>query len=324
MVIYNKIKFSVFCTAISLLIFSSGLKAQDTNLSLTLNKKTELNGHSFITNSIIEDPFVNTSFRLSAGVGSSSNYDVPLVIQGKEIKGVFGQLTYGAFDVSYRHKIKDWLAFSFGAKLRGQLGSERISMITEGIDIGTGFNFGWIFKVYESKKFMLSSSLAISSQSVTIFNMSDFVEKIIENGEITPDNKLVKTTNITAGMLGIRTAYAFSRTFGCIGKLNAGYGESISSKNKGYFDAGISIDADLDPKLNVPIGFALGYDWNNFSTTDINLTNPQNIIFQINYTGRKDFDLGVEMNAQFFTLKRFDQDINLEVLFVKAGIAYYF
>jgi hypothetical protein len=324
MIINKKIFFSVLICILAQLFFSTGIIAQDTIPKQTISAKKELYGHAFITNSLIEDPFVNTSFRLSAGVGTSSNYDVPLTIRGKEINGVFGQLTYGSFNVNYRQQIKDWLAFTFGAVVKGQLGSQRISMITEGIDIGSSFNFGWIFRVHESKKFMFSSSLIISSQSVTIFNLSDFVEKVIENGEITPDNKLVKTVNVTAGMLGIRTAYAFNRTFGCIAKLNGGYGESVNSKNKGYFDAGISVDADLAPKFNVPLGFSLGYDWNNFSNTDVDITNPQNIIFQINYTGKKDFDLGIEMNAQFFTLNRFDQVINLEVLFIKAGIAYYF
>jgi hypothetical protein len=312
----------------SLLISSSSLRAQDVKkdsvLKSTENSKPELYGHAFTSNSLVEGPFLKTYFRLTAGIGSSSNYDLPLVINGKEVNGLFGQITYGVLNVKYQQEIKDWLAFSVSANTTGRLGSQTISIITQGVNLATGVNLGWLFKVYESKKTMLSASLSISNQTLTLFNLFDFIEKIIQNGGITQGNKLVKTTNITAGVMGIRSAYAFNRTFGCIGKLSFGYGESLSSANKGYFDAGISFDADLYPKLSVPIGFALGYDWNNFSQADVSFTNPQNILLKINYTGRKDFDIGAEMNAQFFSFTRLNQNINVEVLFMRATIAYYF
>ena len=304
------------------------LKAQDTRKDTVRNSientRPNLNGHEFISTTPVEGPFVNTLFRLSAGIGSSSNYDYPLVIEGQEVKGLFGQITFASLHVHYQQNIKDWMAFLVTVNMKGRLGSQTISLLTEGVNIGTSFNFGWLFKAVESNKFMLSAGMNINSQSITVFNMYDFIDKVIENGEITPDNKLVKTTNITAGTLGLRTAYAFSRTFGCIGKVNFGYGESVSSVNRGYFDAGLSFDADLNPKLSVPIGFAVGYNWNNYNQDDISFSNPQNIIFKLNYTGRKDFDLGAEMITQFFTLKRGDQDINMQVLFMNASIAYYF
>ena len=328
MFINYKLRFTIIFLLSSLLIFSHSLKAQKlklvTGLSNTENNKPVLNEHKFITNTLVEGPFVNTFFRLSAGIGTSSNYDLPLNINGNTVNGLYGQMTYGVLNVKYQQNIKDWLAFSVSADMIGRLGSQTISLITEGVNLGMSYQFGWIFKAYESKKVVLSASLSISNQSVTVFNMFDFIKKIIENGGIARENKLVKTTNITAGTAGFKFAYALNRTFGCIGKLNLGYGESLSSVNKGYFDGGVSFDADLNPRLSIPVGFALGYDWNNFSQTDVSLSNPQNIIFKINYTGRKDFDLGVEMNAQFFKLSTLNQNINLEVLFIKADIAYNF
>lgn len=288
------------------------------------NTKPELNGHKFITNTMVEGPFLNTDFKLSAGIGSSSNYDLPLVINGKEVKGLFGQITFAAFSARYQQNVKSWLAFSVSADMKGRLGTQTVSVLTEGIDLGTSMGFGWIFKLHKSRKFMLGASAGLSNQTVTIFNLYDFIDKIIQSGEITQGNRLVKTINITAGVAGIKAAYAFNPTFGCIGKINFGYGESVSSDNKVYFDAGISMDADLNPKLKVPLGFAFGYNWNNYTQTDVNITNPQNILFKVNYTGKKDFDLGVEMNAQFLKLTRLSKDINLKVLFIKAGIAYYF
>jgi hypothetical protein len=288
------------------------------------NTKPQLNGHEFVTNSLAEGPFLNTSIRLSSGAGISSNYSLPLEINGREVTGLFGQVTYGIFNVRYSQKIKEWLGFAVSANMKGRLGSQTVSILTEGINLGTSFDFGWIVRVFESKKFMLSSTLAVSNQSITVFNLYDYIQKIVQNGEITSDNKMVKSTNITAGGLGLNTAFAFSRTFGCIGKLSFGYGETLTGANRGYFDAGISFDANLEPKVKIPVGFALGYDWNNFSQADVSITNPQNVIFKVSYTGRKDFDLGVEMNAQFLTYTRLKQEINLKVLFIKANIAYFF
>jgi hypothetical protein len=329
MVINNKTIFTIIFLIISMFVYTVSIKAQDikkeTGLNLTENIRPSLNEHKFTSNTLVDGPFINTFFRLTTGIGSSSNYDLPsVVINGKEINGLFGQIQYGVFNVKYQQKINNWLAFAVGVNMAGRLGSERISLITEGINIGSGYNFGWIVKAYESKKVMMSASLRISNNSITLFNLTDFIEKIIQNGGIEPGNKLVKTTNLTAGLAGFRFAYAFNRTFGCIGKINLGYGESFSSQSKAYFDAGVYIDADLNPKLSVPIGLAVGYGWNNFSQSDVSLKNPQNILFKINYTGTKDFDLGVEMNTQFFKLTRFGQDINLQVLLAKASIAYFF
>lgn len=302
--------------------------AQDNKKDSTANSidnvRPEMNGHQFVTTTLVDGPFINTYFSLSAGLGTSSNYDYPLVIRGQEVQGLFGQITYVALDIKYQQNIKDWLAFIASVKMKGRLGSQTISIMTEGINIGNTINFGWVIKAVETRKLMLSAGLNLTTTSVTVFNLSDFIEKAIENGGITPDNKLVKTTNVTAGTAGLKGAFAFNRTFGCVGNFNFGYGESVSGMNRGYFDAGISFDADLKAKYSFPFGFALGYNWNNYSQTDVSFTNPQNVIFKINYTGRKDFDLGAEMNAQFYSMERFGEVIDMNVLFVKASIAYYF
>jgi hypothetical protein len=327
--IINNIKiFTLIFLIISMFVYTVNIKAQDikkeTELSSTENTRPTLYEHKFTSNTLVDGPFIDTYFRLTAGMGASSNYDFPLVINGKEISGLFGQITYVSFNVKYQQKINNWLAFAVAADMKGRLGSEKISLITEGVNIGSSMNFGWLFKAYESKKVMLSGSIGISNNTITLFNLTEFIKKIIQDTGITPGNKLVRTTNLTAGILGLKFAYAFNRTFGCIGKLNIGYGETISSASRGYFDAGVYIDADLNPKWSVPIGFGIGYNWNNYTQEEVSLTNPQNILFKINYTGSKDFDLGVEMNAQFLTITRVNQDINLKALFAKASIAYFF
>jgi hypothetical protein len=328
MSIKNKTIFTIIFLTISIFIYTVNIKAQDikkeTELISTDNTRPTLYEHKFTSNTLVDGPFLDTYFSLTAGMGASSNYDFPLVINGKEISGLFGQITYVGINVKYQQKINNWLAFSAAADMKGRLGSEKISLITEGVNIASSMNFGWLFKAYENKKVMLSCGLGISNNTITFFNLTEFIKKIIQDTGITPGNKLVRTTNLTAGILGIKFAYAFNRTFGCIGKINIGYGETVSSASKGYFDAGVYIDADLNPRWSVPIGFGVGYNWNNFSQEEVSLTNPQKILFKINYTGSKDFDLGVEMNAQFLTITRVNQDINLQVLFAKASIAYFF
>jgi hypothetical protein len=327
--IYSNIKLlKVFYSLIiALSIFSYSTSAQDKTgqkSNLIGNAKTELNGHRFITNSLVNDPFINTRFSLISGVGSSSNYDIPLVIKGKEITGLFGQLTYGTVDVRYQQMINNWLAFSVTVNVLGRLGSQKISFVSEGVNFNTNFNLGWTFKVVKTKKLMTSASVDLFNTSVTSFNLEEFINKAVENGSITPDNKIVKTTNLTIGTLGVRAAYAFSKTFGCIGKVNIGYGESLTTDKQTYVDAGLSIDADLNPSLSAPVGFAFGYNWNNYNQADISLKDPQNILFRINYTGRKDFDLGLEMQTQFFTFMSFGQEISSEVIYLKFAIAYFF
>jgi len=42
------------------------------------NKIPELNGHSFVPSTYIEDPFMNSRFALGVGLGSTGEYKYPL------------------------------------------------------------------------------------------------------------------------------------------------------------------------------------------------------------------------------------------------------
>ena len=157
---------------------------KETELNMTDNTKPELYGHKFISTSLVSGPYMNTTFELSAGIGNSSNYDIPLVINDKEVKGLFGQITYGTLYIKYRQKIKNWMSFDITMNMKGRLGSQTISLLTEGINIGTSFNIAWNFKTVETKKFMLSTGLTISNANVSLFNLHDFIKKIIERVKI--------------------------------------------------------------------------------------------------------------------------------------------
>jgi hypothetical protein len=113
--------------------------------------------------------------------------------------------------------------------------------------------------------------------------------------------------------------------FGLTACVTAGYGESAErySGDEWIFDYGVSADADLKPDYSVPVGFTLSYfGIARGKQSATVLGNPQSIFFQLNYTGKKDIDLGLVFNYQWFFKESIDQTVNFTSVYL--DIKHYF
>lgn len=292
-------------------------------------KKPNLGGHNFTTVSHIKSPFINTSLEMVMGLGKTSDFELPpLQIDSISINVLKGDIAYTTLGLQYQTSLRDWLAFNAGFRLNGRVGTESRSLIAQGINLSTGFKLGWLAKLYESKKSMLSGSLTVSNDSYTIVDLEGFIKKIIESGTITEDNRLLQTVPALSVMGGVSYAAAFNETFGLISYVEGGFGESIdrSESDKWIVNLGVSFDYDMLPKLRVPLGFALGYHQNSTPLlSQERLGNPQNIIGMISYTGRDDLEAGIEFTYEWSKPESFNTHGKyLKFMNVYGKLKYYF
>lgn len=298
--------------------FSSSDSAKKYQVS-KLNSGIRLNGHKFMHNSQIGSPLIETYVSNILGAGQTIDLDIPQIrISGDEIVQLEGELAFTKLGLYYQQEIKDWMAFNVGIDILGRLGTQAGSLIAEGVNVVGGYELGWMFKLYSDKKFALSANAELSNQFYTFVDLQGFLEGVIDSGKITKDNKLIDYVPALRAGAGLNMAFAFDPTFGALGYVKIKGGESVdrNEDSEWSFDFGLAADMDLMPKYKVPIGFMLGFYSIDVPRAAGELENdPKNFIFQINYTGKEDLNLALEINYQ--TYRPLDYDRNIK--FVNAS-----
>jgi hypothetical protein len=285
-----------------------------------------LNEHRFISSSKIKSPFISTYLQTSLGGGVTSRLDIPLIeIDGEEYVTLTGDLAFTFLGFEYQHAVKDWIAFALKLNVIGRLGTDAGAILYQGVNFDIGYQLGWLLKLYKKDDMMLSGIVRVTNNSFTFIDINGFVQGIIDSGKITPKNKIIKSTPATNAGVGLSYAYAINKMFGITAEATVSYGESAErfSEDEWAFNYGVLADADLNPDYEVPIGFGISYFGSRRGKNTSSLFgNPHNILFQINYTGKSDLDLGLVFNYQWYEDATIDQTINFTNVYLDAK--YYF
>jgi len=305
---------------------SGNEKNQDTTETYLIKESGNiLNGHRFISSSKIKSPFINTYLQTSMGAGTTGRLDIPVIIDSIEYATLTGDLAFTYLSFEYQQAVKDWIAFSLKVNVVGRLGTDAGAILYQGINFDMGYELGWLLKLYKKENMMLSGIVKLSNNSFTFIDISGFVQGIIDSSGLTPENKIVKNTPTTNAGAGLAYAYTINRMFGINADALISYGESAErfSEDEFTFKYGVSADADLNPDYSVPLGFALSYlGVARGKNSESVIGNPHNILFQINYTGKNDIDLGLVFNYQWFKDSSIDQTISFTNVFL--DIKYFF
>jgi len=329
----NNFRFVILFSILVLLIHtaeSSGMNMPSLNLgkdSLKLKSTNQtLNKHRFIINSRLGSPFIDSYLETSIGAAQSMDLKIPqLTIDSVKVPEVRGELVYSSLGFEFQQAIREWMAFRVRVEILGRLGTKAGTLISQGVNFSGGYEFGWMFKLMQSRKFILSGEAQVSNQSVTTVDIKRFVEGIIDSGKITKSNQLVGTTPFVTGGGALNCAYAFNETYGFTGNLRVRYGESVKRGNDDdwYLEYGAAFDANLLPGTKVPIGFLLGFYHHSLTASTQQISRePNDILFQINYTGRDDLGLGLEGSYQFYKPEGFENSIKF--IYLNLNMRYFF
>ena len=271
----------------------------------------QLDGHRFSPTGTVPLPWVNSYIVSNLGLGTA--YDAgfpPVVIGGDTIPGLQGDLLFATLDLEYQQKIVDWFAFRVGYRVDARLGTEVESLLSKGVNTITGFEIGWLARLLESDRDMLSLDVRVSNKDYTTVDIGRFVEDVIDG----IDPSLVRKNNAVRFAGGLRYAHTFSNLFGIVANGELGLGESIerTEDDKVFYRLGGQADFDLAAWRNIPLNVALGFQTDSYHEASSDVDGNLNTGFlRLSYIARDDFTFGLEFaGSQVPTRDEIEEDLN--------------
>ena len=282
----------------------------------------QLDGHRFSPTRTVADPWIRTHVVSNLGLGQATDLLQPaIVIDGDTIPGLSGEQLYATLDFEYQQKITDWFAFRAGYAVDARLGTELGTLLARGVNTITGFEIGWLARVLESDRDMLSLDLQVSNKSVTAVDIAGFVEDVIDGVEA----NIVRKSNTLRFSGGGRYAHAFSPLFGIIAVANLGIGESVQrgEDDEVFTQLGGQLDFDLDSWRNIPLNVALGYLYDSYpeASQDVDGSISTGYL-RVGYVARNDFTIGLQFSGSSVPLQG-DQD-RAKFGIMEFDLRYYF
>jgi hypothetical protein len=309
---------SVALLIITLLLFNAPLLAQTADQI----RIPRLAGHTFVPNRFAPDPFVKTYVRNSLGLGKVPDLVTPIiVIEGETVVGLQGDLLNAILEFEYQQAIQDWIAFRAQVRVVGRLGTGVQSLLAQGITANTGFEIGWLFKLAQGRRTMLSGTLNLWNSSTTVINLLDWAQGIVDGVQV----PLTRTVPSTRGGGGLRFAWAVSDLVGMNLFTEVGYGESVDHFNddEWFYRLAATVDFDLKTKTSVPLGFAVGYRQMSVPEGGGDFSgNVREVLLRTAYTGSTDFRISLDMTWGQLPVTALDQ--TLKVVSTSINLRYYF
>lgn len=303
------------------------LAAQTDSLSTGERSLPVLNNHYFTPNSNFLSPFITTFFKTGIGGGVSLNSIPVYVNDGEVLLGrLEGENTYVTADVHVQVEAKEWLAVWFRYQANARIGSSTPTILAHGVTAVTGFEFGWMLRLWHNKKSQLSGTITINNATVSAVNLSNFIKDIIDNPD-SINTSLSRKKNPLDGVAGVRYAYSFSDMIGIQAFINASYGESLIKNNKNVwkFNTGILGSFNFIHSHDVPVGFNLGYTIQKFSLFEGQQEdNIQSFMFKVAYTGREEYNIGLEFMHVRTAAPLIEEENTIEYLSTAFVMVYYF
>jgi hypothetical protein len=257
-----------------------------------------LNGHRFTLSTFITDPFISSYVHTATGFGVALNTDITLYdFDGEPIATIKGDLAYMLLRLEYRQALNRWLSLWTHVEGMGRMGINPESIFSQGITGIFGFELGGLARLWQNERFLLSASASFRRSKFFGVDIHTFVQRIILEGGIAPDNKITSRVPANRYIAGLHFAYAPSATVGFMASAELGTTDSIFDREQNETILSLSglVSLDLKPGTNIPIGFNLGFDYSSYPEGSDDLVEDiREVLFKIAYTGRREFSVGLE------------------------------
>jgi hypothetical protein len=169
-------------------------------------------------------------------------------------------------------------------QITGRLGNDMQTLLTQGVSAGAGFQLGWLFRLWQTERQILSFSADVNKVTTTFIDIYNFLKTAIEEGGVSEQNKIVRDIPLLSTALGLRYAYAISDMFGLAAMFRLGYGQSFrrDEGEKFYHTFGLTLQMDLNNTEDIPLGFVTGYKHNSAPENgNETVSNAQSVLFNI-------------------------------------------
>jgi hypothetical protein len=274
-------------------------------------KRPRLAEHMFLTNNLVRDPFIKTFVRNSLGIGRAVDVEIPIIqFDTSTVVGTTGDLVFAFLDFEYQHAVRDWLAARGEVRVLGRLGTDAGALLADGVTAVTAFEFGWLVRLLQGRRTLLSADVKVSNNNTTAVNLLQFVDDVIAGRPA----RIVRQTPSLRGGGGLRFAWGATPFFGLTALGEVGYGESAdrTADDQAYFQLGGTLDFDFSKISPAPIGVVLGGKVDTFPEGGEDFTNELlSALLRVAYNGRADFVVALDFTFEQFDSKALDQTIRL-------------
>ncbi len=236
----------------------------------------KLNRHHFISNTLVNGPFTNTSFSQNLGIGFSAPIESPTVnIGGVEVTLRQTTLIYANLFFRYNQRIKDWVSFYIRLGGAARVGTDPGTLLTQGVNTMIGTRMGWKIRLFQTEKHMLSVRLGVNDIGANFINVLGYVQDVIDS---VPNPNISDDISVLQGEMYLDYAYEISPIFGIQANGKVSFGDSyIPGESTTEFGIGVALDANLYPRTRVPLGLSLGLAY--ASLPELSLNDEQESLF---------------------------------------------
>ena len=220
-----------------------------------------LNGFRFVPSSVVDEPFVNTSFENATGGGMALDLKVPVRnLAGDTVSTLTGNIGFFLLDFEYQKSITKWLALRAGVNGIGRLGTSLEALVASGISAAMGGSIGATVPIWSKPNFLISAVADLKNNKQWDVDPYMFAKDVVDSG-YTPDTKavLLGSERVNRWSVGLRGAWAIKPWMGLTANIEPGGADGDVSGNKSLNTFGALAGFDLDKLWDVPISTSVAY-----------------------------------------------------------------
>jgi len=220
-----------------------------------------LAGFRFVPSSVVDEPFVNTSFENATGGGMALNLNVPVRnLDGDTISTLNGNIGFFLLDFEYQKQVAKWLGLRVGLNGIGRLGTSLEALVASGISAAMGGYIGATVPIWTKPNFMVSAVADLKNNKQWDVDPYTYVKDVVDSG-YTDDAKaaLLSSERVNRWSFGLRGAWAIKPWMGLTANIEPGGADGDVSGNKSLNTFGALAGFDLQKLWDVPISTSVGY-----------------------------------------------------------------
>lgn len=284
-----------------------------------------LNGHRFLPSGGLTDPFVTTHVRSQTGGGLAGDFRSPsLVIDGDTLGVLEGDIAFFGLSFEYQQNLFGWGALRLDVSGSGRSGVDEEALLADGVNTVYGVVLEGKGRFLYTGSSQLTAIARLSRKNIFGISPFDFAQSIVDSG-VSNRNDLVKEGNLIRFVGGVAAAHAWNEYLGTQLQVAVGTAQPFDDAlpNETVVQTGAVVDLDLVPLTGTPLGFLVSYDYDSFPEGGSDVAKGiSRFAFGVAYTGRDDFNLGLELSQS--SLKQVDVEERISATRVDLNLRYYF
>jgi hypothetical protein len=291
--------FAVVCVALSAAAGPRAARAgSDPPVAAALAR--QVGPHCFPGVTGFPNPFLSTYVHSSTGVARTQGMEVglfslddpPRLLASRQV-----DLTYLTQEFEFQQRVRNAVAVRLALSGTGRLGTQTAALLTEGVSVIMGWAAGGTLRLSERPGFLLSGSLDVTGNSLTVVSPRTFVEDVLANGLSDTTNSLAEGYANVRVTTGLRAAWGRSATTGYMLFGDVGFQDPYGPREptEAYWQVGGAWSLDMRERWRPDLGFLASAAFRSSSSRNEDLGGGGwTAGLGIFYTGRPELTVGVQ------------------------------